>query len=247
MGFLIHPSVATTLPANPCVADVATGTAIFLRNFRTHYPGAALDGFDISSELFPSPAPPGVDLNIFDVKTPVPDELRGKYDLVHVRLLAAAMGPDDWTPAVQNVSQLLKPGGWLQWEECDFAGVKHFRARVDSQVGTARRLGFAFRDALIERFKHGWSTLPNDMRVSGLSPVLSDFASSDRVPETREPMTANGMKAILSWMKIMAAKGAFAGEDLAALEREAHEDIKSGCYVRYDIHVACGQMPHVGQ
>lgn len=49
------------------------------------------------------------------MKKPFPAEIHGKYDLVHVRMLVAAMLPEEWEPAVRNLTQLLKPGGFLQW------------------------------------------------------------------------------------------------------------------------------------
>lgn len=70
--------------------------------------------------------------------------------------------------------------------------------------------------------------------------------SSDRVPETREMMTVNGMKSIISWTRLMVARGAITplnSEDLQKAEIDAYEDIRSGCYVRFDIHIACGQKP----
>lgn len=246
VGYLIHPSVASALPSNPRVADLGTGTGVFLTRFRELYPNATLDGFDISPVLFPQPTPPGMTLATMDVKEPVPEELCGKYDLVHVRLLAAAMGADEWAPVVRNVARLLRPGGWLQWEECDFAGVKHFRGREGAHVDAARRLGRAFRDGLLARFEHGWNTLPGDMHDAGLAPVTSDMVSSDRLPETRERITANGMRAILAWAQLMTSKavpGSMSAEELQKAERDAYEDIRSGCYVRFDIYVACGRMP----
>ncbi|KAK9422881.1 putative Methyltransferase domain-containing protein [Seiridium unicorne] len=246
MGYLIHPSVASTLPSSPHVADVGTGTGAFLRHLQGVYPNAVLQGFDISTALFPKSELPGIALTTWDVKEPVSQDQYGKYDLVHARLLAAAMQADEWAPAVRNVSKLLKPGGWLQWEECDFASVKHLRGGEGSHVETARRLGRAFRKGLLDRFEHGWNTLPDDMREAGLTSVVVDFVSSDRVPETRERMTANGMRAVLAWAKLMTARGAPAslhGVDLQKAERDAYEDIRSGCYVRFDIYVASGRMP----
>lgn len=143
---------------------MATGTGVFLQHIHNEHPGATLHGFDISSALFPSPAHQDITFETLDVKQPIPESLRGKYDLVHVRMLAAAMMPDEWAPVVRNVSMLLRPGGWLQWEECDFAGVKHHRGPHGSRVDTARRLGCAFRNGLLDRFEHGWSTLPDDSK-----------------------------------------------------------------------------------
>lgn len=84
------------------------------------------------------------------------------------------------------------------------------------------------------------------MRAAGLVHIASDYVSSDRVPETRERMTANGMCAIVSWARLMAAREApesIGSEELGRAENAAYEDIRSGCYVRFDIHIACGQMP----
>ena len=156
------------------------------------------------------------------------------------------MLPHEWAPIVENISQLLKPGGWLQWEECDFSGVRHLRGAEygDSRVETARKMGRAFREALRERFEHGWDTLPDDMRAAGLVDIATDCVASDRVPETRERLTANGMQAIFSWARLMAekgVKGAMTAEELDRAEVEAFEDISHGCYVKFEIYIACGR------
>lgn len=185
-------------------------------------------------------------LTVLDAKKPLPKDLHGKYDVVHVRMLVAAMLPHEWTTVVRNLAELLKPGGFLQWEECDFVSVKYMRNFDDSSVERARFIGNTFRDGLRERFEHGWSTLPQQMRDAGLTGVLSDMVSSDRIPETRQKLTETGMRAIFAWARLMSERGApgsMTSDQLDELEKGAYEDIKSGCYVRYDIHVACGQKP----
>lgn len=230
------------LPSDPRIADVGTGTGHFLQCFKDLQarPGAVLDGYDISSAMFPSATPDKTSLKELDMKKPVPKELHAKYDLVHARMLVAAMLPGEWTAVVANVAQLLKPGGWLQWVECDMTGTKHLRSGVDSRVEAARRSSHMFRAALGERFQHGWNNLPGDMEAAGLMSIIRDCASTDRLPETRERQTANGMRAIFAWMR---KTGAMAGEELERAEKEAYADIKSGCYCRFEIHVICGQKP----
>ncbi|KAI9151286.1 N-methyltransferase gliN [Paramyrothecium foliicola] len=250
IGYLIHPSISKSLPEDVRVADVATGTGIFLEDFQAQAPRATLHGYDISPALFRNPGKPGIELSVLDAKTPVPKHLRGAYDLVHVRMLGAAMLPEEWAFTVKNVSQLLKPGGWLQWEECDFSNVRHVRGAeyTDSRVETARRMGRAFREALRVRFQSGWNTLPDDMRAAGLIDIETDCVSSDRLPETRERLTANGMQAIFSWARLMAEKGLLGTKTAQQLDQdeiEAFEDIRRGCYVLFEIYVACGRMPLV--
>ncbi|KAI2634468.1 S-adenosyl-L-methionine-dependent methyltransferase [Xylaria nigripes] len=248
IGYILHPTITATLPVNPSIADVATGTGVFLLRIRESYPEGDFLGLDISPAGFPEPTtlPDNVTLSIQDVKKPIPEELHGKYDAVHVRMLVAAMLPTDWKLVVANLKQMLKPGGYLQWLECDFVGTKHLRWRLDSSVDSIQILGRAFAATFQGRLQHGWNTLPAHMEAAGLCDVSRDIVSSDRLPETRERSTLNSTLAILSTLRLMAERkepGAMTFEEIDALENRAYEDIKSGTYVRYDIHVIIGRKP----
>lgn len=54
--------------------------------------------------------------NIFE---DVPSDLVEKYDFVHVRLLILVIQNSDPRSIVRNLLKLLKPGGFLQWDELD--------------------------------------------------------------------------------------------------------------------------------
>ena len=99
----------------PRIADLATGTGIFLQWMATHYQNAHLDGFDLSKNMWQADAVAG--FTFADVKKPFPDGLHGTYDFVHIRYLIIAMAPEDWDVVLRNAIQLLKPGGVIQWEE----------------------------------------------------------------------------------------------------------------------------------
>ena len=47
----------------------------------------------------------------------------GQYDVVHRRLIFTVMRDEDARPLIRNLTRLLKPGGWLQWDELN---VEHF-------------------------------------------------------------------------------------------------------------------------
>lgn len=84
------------------------------------------------------------------------------------------------------------------------------------------------------------------MRSAGLVRVDEDIVSSDRDVETREALTANGMLAIFAWAKLMSARGMPGSspmDELKKLEAQAYENIRSGCYVRFDIYIALGFKP----
>lgn len=59
-------------------------------------------------------------LNVLD---PVPQHMVATFDVIHLRLLVLGLPKDTWELACRNLLQLLKPGGWLQWEEADFGYV----------------------------------------------------------------------------------------------------------------------------
>ena len=53
---------------------------------------------------------------------PFPKEYLGTYDLVHVKLLYAALTKDESLLAVKNLKTLLKPDGYLFWSEIEAYG-----------------------------------------------------------------------------------------------------------------------------
>lgn len=127
-GSLLHPSITRSLPPEePKIAELATGTGIWLIELASHLPqGAKLDGYDISSSAFtiPEDLPSNVSLSILDAKQTPSPELRGRYDAVHIRFMNVALPTDeDWELVARHASALLKPGGALQWVEAGFQGL----------------------------------------------------------------------------------------------------------------------------
>ncbi|KAJ5937091.1 hypothetical protein N7466_003541 [Penicillium verhagenii] len=257
IGYLIHPVIHQSFPADEPlkIADLATGTGRFLLRLaetKLLDDNAILHGSDISSSLFPPPTalPQNMKFNILDIREPIPDHLHCTYDFVHVRQVAAGLTSEDWIDTVINVAKLLKPGGAMQWEECDFTSVVHLRGA--GVTGTAaRKLGKMFKSGMWEYFRHGWNRLEEGMTAAGLQDVASEMVSSDRVPETREALTRNGIRAIVAWANDKAQAGILKDEhgqvislaELQTIEEQAYKDIDSGCYVRFDIHAAWGIRP----
>lgn len=128
IGYNIHPDIHTKggLPDNPRIADVGTGTAQWLIDVGNEIPSARLDGFDISSDQFPSKAwlPQQITLDKLDITKPIPSSLEGKYDLVHVQFFLCVVKKDGPDTILKELSKMLKPGGFLQWVEYDPASFK---------------------------------------------------------------------------------------------------------------------------
>lgn len=123
IGYTLHPSIPITPSAS--IADVATGTGIWLLDLSLKQPSTIqFSGFDISAAQFPPPhsLPPNITFSTLDASQDIPEELVGKFDIVHVALLIAVISSDSFDRWLANLMKLLKPGGWLQWVEGDFPG-----------------------------------------------------------------------------------------------------------------------------
>ncbi|KAI0479448.1 hypothetical protein GGR56DRAFT_635069 [Xylariaceae sp. FL0804] len=246
MGYILHPSIQ--LPPSPHIADMGTGTARFIIRLHPETQDAVFDGFDISPALFPpqDTLPAGVTLSLLDLKQPFPEHMHGKYDLVHLRLLYTAMGPEDWAPAVCNVFRILRPGGYIQWEEVEAVNGEWQKSAPDSRFETAKAMGDAWIAAVGDQARHGWNTLPGQMRDAGFADVVGDVVPADRLPETRADMTANVLSFVFTWARLMTSRGASGplfGDHIDGLEAAVRDEIDSGAYLKLNIHVACARKP----
>ncbi|KAI8944590.1 hypothetical protein F4801DRAFT_599518 [Xylaria longipes] len=105
-GYLVHPDISTR-GGGLKVADVATGNGIWLQDLAEHTPSSTeLHGFDISlDQVGPKPWLHHMHTwNIFE-------EPASQF-----------LGNNDPRPVLENLKKLLKPGGYLQWDEVDTIG-----------------------------------------------------------------------------------------------------------------------------
>ena len=124
LGYNLHPSVPiSSLGPNPRIADVATGTGAWLLEVARAYPTATCDGFDISLVQAP-PAiwlPKNVSFSQWDMLQPPPADRVGTYDIVHIRLVTIVIEKKDPVGAIRNLAALLKPNGYIQWDEIELS------------------------------------------------------------------------------------------------------------------------------
>ena len=108
------------------IADVGTGTGyghlnnisipyltarprIWLIDLNRQLPLSCLDGFDISADQYPPKEwlPANLSLETLDIHKEIPEELKGKYDIVHVRLFLTVVKNDDPLPILKNLMDML--------------------------------------------------------------------------------------------------------------------------------------------
>jgi hypothetical protein len=78
-------------------------------------------GYDIDLSQAPPKQwlPSNVDLGEFDALAELPEHVKGRYDVVHVRLFLCVIRDNDPKSVIRNLMGMLKSGGYIQWEEYD--------------------------------------------------------------------------------------------------------------------------------
>ncbi|KAG7135038.1 N-methyltransferase tcpN like protein [Verticillium longisporum] len=120
LGYALHPSIKRSEPLR--IAEVGTGTAIWLLDLAQDLPlDTQFHGYDISANQFPPQAlwPENLDLGILNALEDPPSRLLGYYDVVHVRMWASNLRSREASILIRNLKAMLKPGGFIQWEDAD--------------------------------------------------------------------------------------------------------------------------------
>ncbi|KAL5363156.1 S-adenosyl-L-methionine-dependent methyltransferase [Aspergillus floccosus] len=185
MGYLLHPAIDVSRP-DLAIADVGTGTGIWLLDLLRQLPNAKFHGFDISSEQYPAPGflPPNVSLSKLDILAEIPEQYREKFDVVHARLLVQVVNQagSDPVPVIKNMMKLLKPGGYLQWEEPNDDASK--RPIVKADPANSSENAEKLLQGLDARFRAAtpasWSVaLAETFKEQGLQNVVREEFSTD--------------------------------------------------------------------
>lgn len=249
IGYLLHPSAKAKLPEDARIADVGTGTGIWLKDLADASPPTyRLEGFDISNDQFlPADSlPSNVKLGFLDFKKPIPEELRGQFDLVNIRLIIISLGPlEAWKTALANILTLLKPGGVISWTEGNFLVARGFRGNsAESTSGHALTAAqVQLNTTLTNRFGYSFPDFASLFSDAGLQSIETDVISTDRLQEHRRKFTEIGTGAVLGALKNLAkanTEGYWSEDEVERRRNEALEDMESGAYLRWDIYIAVG-------
>ncbi|KAI1366315.1 UMTA methyltransferase family protein [Xylaria arbuscula] len=180
-GYNIHPRIPTE-SANLRIADVATGTGMWVLDVHDSLKNATLDGFDISFDAAPpsQTLPSRVKWRHWNIKEAVPEDLIGVYNIVHVRFLAWVLVDDDMPAFVSKLFSLLKPGGYIQWGEADHQTL-HF-AKTTPEGSTENTVSlYKLLYAQDPRLHPTWATkIPDLLTDGGFVDVEKD--SRDALP-----------------------------------------------------------------
>ncbi|KAJ5520142.1 hypothetical protein N7463_000595 [Penicillium fimorum] len=249
IGYLLHPSIKQHDRMR--IADVGTGTGIWLRDLASVLPTTCqLDGFDLSGVMFPpkDTLPENITFHLQNLLEPFPEEYLGEYDVVNVRIMVVALSHDEWEPAVRNLMTLLKPGGYLQWVDCA-AHECVVKGEPEGKQATNARHGLdLFRRTLISLGKTpNVAALRGTFQNSGLESCEERIYTLDN-PDTREDI--NLTVAVVIQHVLTAASKTHKLDEIPSVDqlttlREAMlSDFHSlGCYFCFDVYVVVGRKP----
>ncbi|OJJ05901.1 hypothetical protein ASPVEDRAFT_87227 [Aspergillus versicolor CBS 583.65] len=159
LNHLLHPDIP--IKDNTTIADIGAGTGIWAIEVANQLPSSQVTAFDVADTHFPSPEywPSNAKFDLLDSLHDVSSELEGKFDVVHLRMWAFVVRNDDPNPLIQHAAKLLKPGGYVQWEDARFESIVvkgepavQFR-QLMRQMSKAARLNFQWLEELDQRVK----------------------------------------------------------------------------------------------
>ncbi|KID98377.1 methyltransferase domain-containing protein, partial [Metarhizium majus ARSEF 297] len=233
----------------PAVADIATGTGVWLSDMATEFsPDARLDGYDVEPAKFPpaSQLPANVKLSPCDVLLPFAEDLHGQYDLVHVRLLITALNAEQWPIVAANLRSLLRPGGYLLWAESGYPSIsclpmtEHFQKLINVEVRYAAAIG---RDItapanLLQHVKSQGYTdcYQTSFSTYGKGKVIQDLAGRTMLSTLRQGLLGMVLQGGFDWVK--------STRDVEDIMGLVHRDLENGvCAVGFEVHCIIGRQP----
>ncbi|UKZ84071.1 hypothetical protein TrVFT333_011887 [Trichoderma virens FT-333] len=227
LGYLLHPAV----PIGPAshVADIATGTGIFALALAAAHPEARVEASDISLAQVPAQHwwPANVTFAVLDIfQDPLPASLLARYDVLCLRHFVS-LQPGDPRPLIARLLAMLRPGGYLHWQEWDLT-----TAAVFAPDGTSTPK----MQALIDYIKHpsrhtAQATWVGDLHqrvaageVPGVELVAHDRvrAAKAAVVAMQQELMALGTKEVVASLR---AREGEASVEAAKFEKIAHDAV----------------------
>ncbi|KAI8366838.1 S-adenosyl-L-methionine-dependent methyltransferase [Radiomyces spectabilis] len=147
------------------------GSGSWVMEMAIENPEARVTGIDMA-DIFPTTIrPENVRFEIVNILDGLPFE-DNTFDLVHMRLLVAALRVNEWPRVLNEIHRVLKPGGLVELVESDFTETE--------QSPKIRRFISAFLETMQERQQDPWisrklSTLLQDSSFEVLQDELKEI------------------------------------------------------------------------
>jgi hypothetical protein len=213
-------------------------------------------GLDVQSAHYPAPEnlPENIKLGILDAFAPVenlPAEHVGQYDVVHVRAFSSVVKEDNPGPIIKNAYKMLKPGGYLQWDDLDGDSFKAVApgsnphssgvstTATEEMVATSKQ-----SQQVAMNLKYSWLGQFGSLFKQHGMEVIDDIRM-DVKKELRSVMTVSLLMIHVHIARIAVRNGCLVGTDKNWEEvwTKAGEEIGQGVSITMDMVVAVGRKP----
>ncbi|KAK6506235.1 hypothetical protein TWF506_011155 [Arthrobotrys conoides] len=239
----------------PRIADIGTGPGNWLFDIRAQLReegiNAILDGYDLYPAMFPpEEKSKAEDINLSELNIHTKEQFipLEKYDLIHIRYLSAAIGPEQWDGAFDNCISILKPGGIFIWEELLLE-----KMTINDPTKWKNVLAV---------FKLNWSIL----RRNDVDPKLSSLFSTKLEETTKEEFTTQSLpekgqrmqaanmsmatkelvdRAVEHGEAVVKHLGLESAEQLQEMLKLAQQDFREGCVLHMPVNRWTGVKPLV--
>lgn len=128
--------------------------------------------------------PSNITLKVWDAYSELPEEYAGAFDIVHLRTLYSTVIDNKVEPLLSNCLKMLKPGGYLQWDESDASTLACYTPNSSIKSDATRSL-VKIQDAtarMYSKMTPDWlHSLPATLEERGCKIV----AKEDFEPEAR--------------------------------------------------------------
>lgn len=254
-GYHIHPRIDTNKSALR-VADVSCGSGIWLTEVAQLLHQADCHGFDISAAQFPpheeldqQGLSSRVQFHTRDAADPSgPGEAyEGIFDIVNIRLMHINLIGSQWDQAVKNAVTMLKPGGYLQWQDwnCTTARLAQTRPGVKHQA--MDELFEGFMEFIMTRDTAQTERIGEMMISEGLVDVSRETFILDREHDPTRGLSGNLFQVVGNIIRgsLVGRKGSkWTEERVAKLESELPAELEENAvFARADAWWFVGQKP----
>ncbi|KXT16972.1 hypothetical protein AC579_7390 [Pseudocercospora musae] len=252
LGFILHPRIEAAVPKEARIADVATGTGIWMRNLALQAPSTwSFVGLDLSDAQFPPSDQQGrCTFDVLNILEPIPDHFVQSFDVVHIRYLIAALKSHEWQIVAQNILRLLKPGGYVQWLESRFGYFEYLQSKPGVSTHHLNKLIQMMLDFEVPDDKMLPSSvspgLRNTVQETGFTQVQEDVFASDRVAEIRKETNLVSVQAVYQIVQQFVRQRGLGQEEQAAVDEiyeKAIQEIHDGAYAWWTMHCVTARKP----
>ncbi|KAK5991641.1 Methyltransferase psoC [Cladobotryum mycophilum] len=132
-------------------------------------------GTDVVESLYPNPPPEGTQFQDQSIKEAFPESWQGSFDVVHQRLVMAAAAPEKTpTAVVQELANLVRPGGWLQMVEVIPSHIPNNPLSQNQYIDMLNVLYTSLYTQVGQQYSNLWACLPQEMETAGLKNVQKE-------------------------------------------------------------------------